>query len=922
MSCGLVFCFLLGQIPGAPNWDSRLSWYTLETEHFAVHFSSLGKLDDDRIELAQEVADVCEEVYATVAPVAGWAPRFRVQVVIADFYDYLNGWATPFPENTITIIPTPPGRSLGRGDDWLRTLILHEYSHIVQMDQSRGLASGLRAVFGRVVLPNALAPAWLHEGYAVYNETRFSSGGRLRSTEYDMMARAAADAERLLPVDRCGSYELQRYPGGNAPYLYGSWLHRYAVGETDPDVWERYNRSRSCGLPYFENWYARRVFGRSIYRLWQETGEELTRRASAVRQQLGQTTRLDQLTRDGYQTSSPLWSRSGAEVYYISRTGQEYPAIKALDTANNTVRVLVRGRISGSLSLSPDGRELAFTRLDVVRNCCETQDIFALDLVRGTVRQLTRGERAHDPDFAPDTSLLVYVANHNGRSSLRLRDLATGTTSDLAEPDDRTSFQRPRFSPSGKWIAVGVSRLDGSSDIELVDRQTGWTVPVTHDRACDLDPYWSRTGRYLFFVSDRSGVFNLYAYQVATGKVLRCTNVLYGAFEPAVSPDNRRIALVTYSADGYDISTMVLDVQHWHEAESFIDTLPEPGPEPARADGQLYYYNPFPSVWPRFWLPWVAFDKGAWELGAFTLGWDALQFHRYWVLAGARQDTWRPFLIAVYEFCRTRPSLSIDFDLDPRVQTTSFGSRLAFLGTRAGAWFDLIGRLSHDTAFRARVGLDGLFSNAFVYRFNVAPTEGRVCGLSVDGEKRGWLSEHDRARVLGHWIEYFGRAPASWSLRARLAAGAGLGDSTAKSSFILGNRPGLLSVRGYDDTVAGRTVLVGGLEFRTPLVWVERGLGTGPLFLRNLNAALFAEAGLVSRSRLPSVRELHRSRVGVGTELRSDFLLGHSVPVSLVAGIGFGLNPLWSYRGYLGLQTVLLDGLLGSGPSDRRAAMN
>ncbi|MBM3323041.1 hypothetical protein FJY69_06155, partial [candidate division WOR-3 bacterium] len=907
----------------ALDFDPRLSWYTLETEHFSVHFSSPGRPDDDRTALAQEVADICEEVRATVTPVANWAPRSRVQVVIADFYDYLNGWAAPFPDNTITIIPTPPGRDLGRGDDWLRALILHEYSHIIEMDRVRGLAAGLRTVFGRIILPNALAPAWLHEGYAIYNETRFSSGGRLRSTEYDMMARAAADAGRLLPVDRCGSYELQRYPGGSAPYLYGSWLHRYAAGETDPDVWERYNRDRSAGLPYFENWHARRVLGRSIYQLWKGTGQELTRHASALSRQLGQTTRLNQLTREGYWTSSPLWSRSGAEVYYLSRTGREYPAIKALDTTNNTTGILARGRFSGSLSLSPDGRELALTRLGIARNYYETEDIFALDLGRGSVRQITRGERARDPDFAPDTSLLVYVARRNGRSSLRLLDLATGSSTALAEPDDRTSFHGPRFSPSGKWIAVGISRPDGSTDVELVDRRTGWTVPVTDDRACDLDPCWSRTGRYLFFVSDRSGVFNLYAYQVASGKTLRCTNVPYGVFQPAVSPDNRRIALTSFSADGYDLSVMELDAQQWHEAEPFVDTLPGSEPEPALVPSELYYYNPFPAIWPKFWLPWAAFGGSAWELGAFTMGWDALQFHRYWLTAGARQDSRRPFLAAAYEFRRMRPALSLSLDLDPRVQICSLGNHLAFLGTRSGSWLSVACRFRRDSAVRARAGLNWTYSNALAYRFNVAPTEGRVCGLYADGIKKGVLSEQDRVRLVGWWTEYLGRPPGLWSLRCRLAVGNSFTDSAARAAFFLGDGAGLLSVRGYpEDTLGGRTVAAGGLQFRLPLAWVERGLGTGPLFLRNLSTALFAEAGLLCTGYAPSVSELARTRVGAGAELRTDLLLGHFVPVSLTSGIGFGLNPFWSYRGYVGLQTALPGGLMGNRPDDPLPAPN
>jgi hypothetical protein len=166
-------------VPGSIGLDPRLNWYTLESNHFDVHFSCRGKPDSTGTGLAREVADICEEVYATLTPVVGWAPHARTQIVIADFYDYFNGWAAPFPNNTITVIPTPPAGSKSNEGDWLRTLILHEYSHILQMDRVAGAPKALRKVFGRIIMPNALSPAWLDEGYAVYNETRFTDFGRL-----------------------------------------------------------------------------------------------------------------------------------------------------------------------------------------------------------------------------------------------------------------------------------------------------------------------------------------------------------------------------------------------------------------------------------------------------------------------------------------------------------------------------------------------------------------------------------------------------------------------------------------------------------------------------------------------------------------------------------------------------------------------
>jgi hypothetical protein len=118
------------------------------------------------------------------------------------------------------------------------------------------------------------------------------------------------------------------------------------------------------------------------------------------------------------------------------------------------------------------------------------------------------------------------------------------------------------------------------------------------------------------------------------------------------------------------------------------------------------------------------------------------------------------------------------------------------------------------------------------------------------------------------------------------------------------------------------------LQFRTPLWWVERGLGTGPLFIQNINAATFADLGLVSDWPAPAPSRLaprasrlspSRARVGVGAELRADIIVSHLLPASLYAGCGFGLNPLWSYRLYFGLSSAMLEGILKSSIANRQS---
>ena len=53
-------------------------------------------------------------------------------------------------------------------------------------DHIGGVPAIVNAVFGKQWAPNQVQPRWILEGLAVYEETLHTSGGRLRSSIWDM----------------------------------------------------------------------------------------------------------------------------------------------------------------------------------------------------------------------------------------------------------------------------------------------------------------------------------------------------------------------------------------------------------------------------------------------------------------------------------------------------------------------------------------------------------------------------------------------------------------------------------------------------------------------------------------------------------------------------------------------------------------
>jgi hypothetical protein len=68
-----------------------------------------------------------------------------------------------------------------------------------------------------------------------------------------------------------------------------------------------------------------------------------------------------------------------------------------------------------------------------------------------------------------------------------------------------------------------------------------------------LDASWTPGGERIVFSADRDGELDVYVHHPESGSTLRLTRTLYGAMEPAVSPDGSRIAYVRYGPERFDL---------------------------------------------------------------------------------------------------------------------------------------------------------------------------------------------------------------------------------------------------------------------------------------------------------------------------------------------------------------------------------
>jgi len=82
-------------------------------------------------------------------------------------------------------------------------------------------------------------------------------------------------------------------------------------------------------------------------------------------------------------------------------------------------------------------------------------------------------------------------------------------------------------------------------------------------------------------------------------------------------------------------------------------------------------------------------------------------------------------------------------------------------------------------------------------------------------------------------------------------------------------------------------------DYRVPLAWVGRGVGTWPLFLRSVHGAVFADGGAAWSRRLTT----RRTRASIGVELSADVVVGHALPLTFASGVAWRHDPTGAARG-------------------------
>lgn len=918
--------------------DPFLAWHTIDTPHFSITYHEpLGLL-------ARRTAAIAERAHATLTSVLGFTPSERVQVLITDDSDGANGSATALPFDTIRLYAEAPDdlSPLAEYDDWMTTLVSHEHTHILHLDQASGVASFLNALLGKVYMPNHVQPRWFLEGLAVFEETELTSGGRLRSAQWDMYLRMDALEDRFWTIDQVSTI-ADRWPHGNAAYLYGSYFVRFIA--------ERHGRlalariAREYGgslLPYGINRVARRATGSTFVELWERFLDERREHYAEQRREveaigLREGTRV---TTHGELARAPRYLRDG-RLMYLRADNRSRGRIIVIDPSSGEERMLIaRVNAGGEAAVHPDGRSVVFAKTDAHRDIYFYSDLFRRDLETGEERRLTEGLRAREPDVSPDGRRVVFTMSRAGTARLMIAELedVAGTMRELMPSARYQQFYTPRFSPDGSRVAVSTWRRGGHRDVVLVELESGRVSDVTHDRAQDSGPCFSPDGAHLYFSSDRTGIANIYSHHIVSGRLRQVSNVIGGAFQPAIAPDGVHMTYVGYTSYGFDLFGIEVTADGFRDAPAYIDTRPAGSDDQEIWTAESRDYDPLPTLYPRSYMLDLAPDSFGPGLGISIRGEDLAGFHSWSARVGIGLVRGNLGLDAGYSWNRSplgisargfrhvqqAGGLTINGAQQPWVQE-SFGGEIgigyafprAFRSDSLSLSYSLTYTQPADPLFAgeldpnfpppvlpengrfAALRFGWAYSDIERYLYDISASNGRSIGIGISLAEPAIGSQFRVITVTWSITQYV----PLWEhhvLALRYAGGISGGDLVRRGLFGVGGFPTVPLVEGLADPVilggaalrgypvndrVGNQYHLAQLEYRFPIIRINAGILTLPVFLNRLWATVFADAGDAFQGEI----DFARMRVGIGAQLHLDLTLFYLIPLSLRIGYARGL---------------------------------
>jgi len=548
-------------------------WKFIETDHFRIYYYQGGD------HLADFTAEMAERSLERLRKDMMYIPRSKIHVIVYNSHNHFEetnimggipeesvGGFTEFFKNRV-VVPYE-----GNWEDF-RHVIHHELTHAI-MNQMLFQGNYQSIVSG---LANMNMPLWFIEGIAEYE----SRGGW--DSESDQTVRDAVYHNYIGNLYYLNNY--MAYKGGQSLFKYiADTYGSKKIGE----ILRSINIIRSTEDAFLD------ALGTNFKDLSQNWDKWLKTKFwdTLIATDEPKSAAVILTDHEEYGNSinnSPVISPDGKKIVFLSNKSDYFDIYLMRTFDGKIIKKIISGQSSGDFeefhwlrpgfAWSPDSRNIAF-----FTKSTDEDALFIYEAETG--KRLKRVKFGLDglyyPEWSKDGEHICFTGLKDGFSDIYLYTIETGELKKLT--DDIYSDNEPRFSPDGTKIAFSSDRLDDLTidkkllsgimdrnlnvkDIFVLDIASDTITPVTDPGGFrEFSPFWIDDSR-LGYISDESGISNIYYKDLSSGRSSGLTNLMTGCSQASYS-DNK-IAFTAVFKAGYDIFMI-------NDAEKLIENKKDP----------------------------------------------------------------------------------------------------------------------------------------------------------------------------------------------------------------------------------------------------------------------------------------------------------------------------------------------------------
>lgn len=493
-------------------------WLYMETQHFNIIYHP--EIRDQALQVAQ----IAEGVFPDLSEFTGFTPYRKIAIIVSGYEDIANGWAQPKDVAKIWINPLYISTRVDR--EWLKNVVTHELTHVLQMEATFDMTykthklTGTSSILG--LPPNSFYPSWYLEGIAQYGSTRQG---------YDNL-----DRKRLMVMEQKIQND-QFYTNAELFWarspLSGEAFYNFGFGFVDY-LMRTYGETKFLQLQKVHNDFyllgqennIRAVYGKTLEELVDEWKEELKehfpiRKDRQIAKRILKKPDLSEWTQ-------PHLTNNDGLIFLEKNINRVTQKIYHWTPQEGLKTIIEDPNLTFSyISLSKDNQRLLYTRYETDQQHL-ISDLYEYNLLTGKTKALTQNERIMMGVHFKDGYLVVK----NDWGKPHLYSLQNGQLTKLTDTDYNFNITSIKISPNETRVAINFN-YNGQRGIGILNTTT-WRYEKIYFSPENQD--WILgdfvDDHSLTFSWDRLEHYDLYQLNVNTGQCQKITNtredVLYG----------------------------------------------------------------------------------------------------------------------------------------------------------------------------------------------------------------------------------------------------------------------------------------------------------------------------------------------------------------------------------------------------------